>query len=170
MRLILKEVTSDNFQSICNLTTNTTGIINDDDPFIDSNQTVLQRLSDTGDWKVRAINVDDIDVGLAIYGYNRLANRHELLHFMIDYRYQHRGYGKLALDAVLGDIALTSGIDNVYLIVHRDNVAAHAMYEHHGFIDTFQFINHEEYLMVKSQQRYIPHLNHSNLGTYKRPR
>ena len=100
--------------------------------------------------KPLAIYVDDIMVGFLMYIYD--TTDHEsfqnevyygkktyfIWHFMLDKRYQGKGYGKLAFEKMLADIeTLPYGeSQNVDLFYHKNNVIAKELYASLGFVET----------------------------------
>lgn len=61
---------------------------------------------------------------------------YDLQQFMIDGRFQGRGYGKAALGLLLDDLRQEGKYDAVEVCVHRDNAAALALFFGAGFRDT----------------------------------
>ena len=59
-------------------------------------------------------------------------------HFMIDKRYQGRGYGKLAFEKMLADIETMpyGEAKNVDLFYHKNNVIAKELYASLGFVES----------------------------------
>ena len=88
-----------------------------------------------------AIYADDVMVGYFNLVFDPDSSEtYWLYHFFIDHRYQGRGYGRLAMDAIW-----TLLLDNfphcrsVSLTVHPENVAAQRLYTRAGFRPTGQF-------------------------------
>ena len=61
---------------------------------------------------------------------------YDLQQFMIDSRFQGRGYGRAALGLLLDDLRRERKYDLVEVCVHRDNDAALALFAAAGFLDT----------------------------------
>ncbi|MBQ3900645.1 MAG: GNAT family N-acetyltransferase [Clostridia bacterium] len=61
---------------------------------------------------------------------------YDLQQFMIDRRFQGRGYGTEALRAILGELAREHKYDRVEVCVHKNDGAALRVYEKVGFRDT----------------------------------
>ena len=61
---------------------------------------------------------------------------YDLQQFMIDSRFQGRGYGRAALGLLLDDLRRERKYDDVEVCVHRDNAAALALFTGAGFRDT----------------------------------
>ena len=82
---------------------------------------------DDGDEVVGLLLVKDMDEEPACY---------DLQQFMIDRRFQGRGYGRAALGLLLDNLQREGKYDNVEVCVHRDNAAALALFTGAGFMDT----------------------------------
>ena len=80
-----------------------------------------------GDTVAGLLLVKDMDEDPACY---------DLQQFMIDSRFQGRGYGKAALGLLLDDLRAERKYDAVEVCVHRDNAAALALFFGAGFRDT----------------------------------
>ena len=61
---------------------------------------------------------------------------YDLQQFMIDSRFQDRGYGRAALGLLLDDLRQEGKYADVEVCVHRDNAAALALFTGAGFWDT----------------------------------
>jgi diamine N-acetyltransferase len=97
-----------------------------------------------------AIYANDIMVGFLMYIYD--TTDHEsfqnevyygekayfIWHFMIDKRYQGKGYGKLAFEKMLADIENLPHGESQYvdLFYHKSNAIAKELYASFGFIET----------------------------------
>ena len=61
---------------------------------------------------------------------------YDLQQFMIDRRFQGRGYGAAALGLLLGILRQERKYDDAEVCVHRENAAALALFREAGFFDT----------------------------------
>lgn len=61
---------------------------------------------------------------------------YDLQQFMIDKRYQNKGYGTASLRLILSQLSEESRYDQVEVCVSKDNAAALRVYEKLGFADT----------------------------------
>ena len=61
---------------------------------------------------------------------------YDLQQFMIDGRFQGRGYGAVALGLLLGILRQERKYEDVEVCVHRENAAALALFQGAGFVDT----------------------------------
>ena len=79
---------------------------------------------------------DDTLVGFIMMGYYEVKNYYTLWKFLIDYRYQNKGYGKKALELGLDFIRDRFNAKEIYTGVAPGNVVAKRLYESVGFKDT----------------------------------
>ena len=61
---------------------------------------------------------------------------YDLQQFMIDQRYQGKGYGSAALGLILDELRKESHFDHVEVCVKKDDAGAIHLYEKHGFVDS----------------------------------
>ena len=61
---------------------------------------------------------------------------YDLQQFMIDRRYQGRGYGTAALELILDALRREGRYDHVEVCVKKEDAEAIRMYEKHGFVDS----------------------------------
>ena len=62
---------------------------------------------------------------------------YDLQQFMIDQRYQGKGYGSEALRLILDELRKEGHYDHVEVCVDRDDIAAIQLYKKHGFVDSW---------------------------------
>ena len=61
---------------------------------------------------------------------------YDLQQFMIDKRYQRKGYGSQALQMILDELRKEGHYDHVELCVKKADTEAIRLYEKHGFVDS----------------------------------
>ena len=61
---------------------------------------------------------------------------YDLQQFMIDQRYQGKGYGSKALELILDELRKEAHYDHVEVCVKKNDVKAIRLYEKHGFKDS----------------------------------
>lgn len=61
---------------------------------------------------------------------------YDLQQFMIDQRYQGKGYGSEALGLILNELRKEGHYDHVEVCVKKDDSAAIRLYEKNGFVDS----------------------------------
>lgn len=87
--------------------------------------------------KVYGIASDGEPVGLALVrDLDEEPACYELQQFMIDARYQGRGYGTQALRLILAELAAERRYDCAEVCVKKEDTAALRVYEKVGFVDT----------------------------------
>lgn len=79
-----------------------------------------------------------------MYGWSEEENFYELCRFMIDRRYQGKGYGKEALDVIVSEMKKEFSCNEIYLSTEPENVRAKHIYEKAGFVSTGKIVDEEE--------------------------
>ena len=80
-----------------------------------------------------AIYADDTLVGFIMFGYYELRNQYTLWKFLIDEKYQNKGYGKMALALGIEYMKKQYDIKEMYTGVAIDNDVAERLYHSVGF-------------------------------------
>ena len=83
-----------------------------------------------------AIYDDDTIVGFIMMGYYEVKGYYTLWEFMIDSKYQNKGYGRQALKLGLDFVRDEFGPVDIYTGVTPGNTAAKKLYESVGFEST----------------------------------
>lgn len=83
-----------------------------------------------------AVYDDETLVGFIMMGYYEVKHYYTLWKFMIDQRYQNKGYGRKALELGLSFIKEKFHPTEIYTGVVPGNSAAKGLYESVGFVDT----------------------------------
>ncbi len=87
--------------------------------------------------KVYAFDNEGVIVGMALVReFTDEPLGYDLQQFMIDGRYQNRGYGSEALGLVLDALRKEKHYDHVELCVKKADTEAIRLYEKHGFMDS----------------------------------
>lgn len=87
--------------------------------------------------RVIVIQNDDVIVGLALVReFTDIPLGYDLQQFMIDERYQGRGYGSAALKLILDELRAEGHYDHVEVCVKKADTEAIRLYEKHGFTDS----------------------------------
>ncbi|GBF76146.1 spermidine acetyltransferase [Paenibacillus sp. 598K] len=88
-------------------------------------------------FEVRALYHGDTLVGFAMYGLDPDDRNYWIYRFMIDERYQSRGYGKQAMAQIIQEIERKPDrTDVLKLGYHPDNETARRFYASVGFVET----------------------------------
>jgi len=80
-----------------------------------------------------AIYADDIMVGFVMMGYYTEKNLYNIWRFMIDARYQQRGYGKAALQLSIEYLCEKFNVSEIFLSFEPTNIVAEKLYSSLGF-------------------------------------
>lgn len=87
--------------------------------------------------KVYAFEKDGIIVGTALVReFTDEPLGYDLQQFMIDEKYQGKGYGSQALQLILDELRTENHYDHVELCVKKADTEAIRLYEKHGFVDS----------------------------------
>ena len=81
----------------------------------------------------RAIYNDEKAVGFAMYGIDRNDGQYWIYKFMIDRRYQSKGFGKVAFQLLINQIQQDKTHNKILLGVHKESVVAIKLYRSFGF-------------------------------------
>ncbi|ABS39999.1 GNAT family N-acetyltransferase [Clostridium botulinum] len=143
MNLHLEEVTIKNWRSIAALKAN-----ENQQNFIESNAYSLAEWKFVPDFHPKAIYDNNKLIGFAMYGYFKKETRLWLDRFMIDYKYQNKGYGKSSLELLISVMINEYKCNKIYLSTFKDNIGAIKLYEKFGFEFNGEFDENGELIMV----------------------
>ena len=128
----LKPVTRKNLEEVLELRVN-----EDQEKYVISNAESLSRAyvySETA--YPFAVYDDDTIVGFIMMGYYEVKNYYTLWEFMIDHKYQNKGFGRQALKLGLDFVRDEFGPVDIYTGVTPGNTVAKKLYESVGFEST----------------------------------
>jgi diamine N-acetyltransferase len=129
MSISLREITQENFFVCMHLS------VRDDQPFVASNAFSVAESKIFPGWITNAIYYDEEMVGFMMYTMDYDENELYLCRFMVDQKYQGKGYGKAALD-ILKEIAMgDEKIHKITLSTSPANANGIRIYEKFGFVD-----------------------------------
>ena len=87
--------------------------------------------------RIYVIENDGIIVGVSLVReFTDEPPGYDLQQFMIDQRYQGKGYGSEALALILDELRKEGHYDHAEICVKKDDIAAIRLYEKNGFIDS----------------------------------
>ena len=87
--------------------------------------------------KIYAFENDGVIVGMALVReFTDEPPGYDLQQFMVDGRYQRKGYGSRALQLILAELRKEGHYDHVELCVKKADTEAIRLYEKHGFVDS----------------------------------
>ena len=138
----LKTINNDNFEECLNLK-----VSDDQKNFVASNIYSLAEAWVNYETAFPfAIYAGDVMVGFVMMGYYAEKNHYNIWRFMIDSRYQNKGYGKAALRLSVEYLRKEHNAKEIYLSFEPDNSVAEKLYSSFGFERTGE-IDHGEVVM-----------------------
>jgi diamine N-acetyltransferase len=144
MEVLLKDITSENWIECTLLTTNTDGSHTIFEEFVGSNAFSIAQSKIENGWIIKGIYDGTNMVGFTMYGYDYNAKAYELCRFMIDHRYQKKGYGKSALKLVIEEMKNIKDCKEIKLSTNPLNSVAIKLYESFGFKNTGEKVVYHE--------------------------
>ena len=90
-----------------------------------------------------AIYLDELIVGFIMLGYYEVLQRYNLWRFMIDKKYQGRGYGKQALLIGINYLVKNFNVKEIFTSVVPENIHAKKLYNIVGFNETGELSGNE---------------------------
>jgi diamine N-acetyltransferase len=90
-----------------------------------------------------AIYADDIMVGFVMMGFYEEKQIYTIWRFMIDTRYQKKGYGKNALQLSIDYLRKEFNVNEIFLSVEPNNIVAEKLYDSLGFKRTGELAGEE---------------------------
>ncbi len=147
MSIYLKEIDENNLLECVLLSTNKDGKNFVFEEFVASNAFSIAQAKVQKGWTVKAIYDDDLMIGFAMYGYCYEYDFYEICRFMIDHKYQGKGYGRRALVKIIEEMKENEECKDIYISFDPKNNIARSLYESLGFKDTGKVL--EEELLFK---------------------
>lgn len=127
----LVDVTKKNWDDICALYPGKDGRM-----FVASNSySIAQSVYEDG-WVIKGISLGDELIGFTMYGFSEELNAYEICRFMLDERYQLKGYGSKALRVIIDEMFKAYHCDRLYLSTSPDNARGQHVYTRAGFKPT----------------------------------
>jgi diamine N-acetyltransferase len=131
MDITFRPVTRENFSAVIELT-----VTPEQAEFVSPNLYSLAEAYLEPTWTPLAIYVGDQLVGFAMFGRDDETGRWWIMRYMIDARYQGRGYGKAALPGLIDLIVERHGCGELFLGYEPSNEVAKHLYARMGFAPT----------------------------------
>lgn len=151
MQLRLVPITSDNWRDAVFLTTDPERKCPLDEEWIANNAFSLLQCRYDPDWDCRLLMDGETAVGFVFFGLDRDTGYYLLCRYMIDVKYQNRGYGKAFLPMVVELIRSLSGRRDIYTSVHDDNAHALHLYTEFGFEPTEEMDAEERFYVLRGK-------------------
>ena len=128
----LKEITRDNIDEVLALK-----VDEDQKSFVSTNADSLAQAYVYSETAFPFAVYDDTTlVGFIMMGYYEVKSYYTLWKFMIDSRYQNKGYGRKALELGIKFLQDRFGVSEIYTGVVPGNTVAKKLYESVGFAET----------------------------------
>lgn len=144
----LREITKDNYEDCLNLS-----VREDQKDYVAPNiYSLAQAYIFRNSAFPFAIYSDDILIGFIMLGYYEVKNCYTLWRFMIDKKYQNKGYGKQALLLGIDYLKLTFHVKEIFTSVVPKNIFAKKLYNSIGFIETGELSGSE--IVMKLDIKY----------------
>lgn len=152
----LVDITTNNWKEICSLNPGKEGW-----NFVASNSfSITQSFYEKG-WIIKGIAKDKLLIGFTMYGFSEEMTAYEICRFMIDERYQGKGYGKRALQIIIDEMLRSYGCEKIYLSTMPNNLRGKHIYEKAGFVPTGETCgegdNIEDIFCLIKPNEYNPH-------------
>lgn len=96
-----------------------------------------------------AIYAEETMVGFLMYALSQEDQRHWLIRFMIDERFQGRGYGRAALRVTIEEMRRLPGCERIYLSYEPENQHAEQLYAGFGFVPTGEILEGEKVVCLE---------------------
>ncbi|MEF9990919.1 MAG: GNAT family N-acetyltransferase [Romboutsia sp.] len=131
MKLTLRKIDKENYDEVIGLS-----VSNNQIGFIESTKACLEEAREFNFWRPIAIYEEENIIGLAMYGLfedEGIDGRVWFDRFMIDEKYQGKGYGKRSFNLILEKIHSEYDYDEIFLSIYDNNTNAIKMYEDRGF-------------------------------------
>lgn len=131
MNLKIKSISKNNYEEILKL-----HVSKKQEEFIESIEECLEEANEDSKWRAVGIYDGNIAVGFAMYALFKDEGQYGrvwLDRFLIDERYQGKGYGKEGVKILLKQLYEEYRYSKVYLSVYDNNKCAITLYEKIGF-------------------------------------
>ncbi len=104
-----------------------------------------------------AIYDDNTMVGFIMLGYYEIKSYYTIWRFMIDEKYQNKGYGRKALVLGVNFLIDNFKVTEVFISVEPENTIARHLYSSLGFIETGEYNGREIGMKLTTDNRFFNH-------------
>ena len=129
----LKEISLENFWEVIELK-----VLDEQKNYVLENSISIAQAKVQSECIPLAIYYDKISVGFLMYCIDRDDGNYWIYRFMIDKRFQRKGYGRLAMELLLNEIKKDKSRNKILLDVKKESISAVKLYESFGFKFTGQ--------------------------------
>lgn len=150
MNILLKEVNSDNWSDCVSLK-----VAENQKNFVASNSYSLAQSKYEPDCIPMCIYDDETMIGFVMFAIDKDDDENVnddqfwICRFMIDEKFQGKGYGKASMSKIIEHIKNNYNYDNVYLSEVPENSTAKGLYKGFGFEFTGEVEDEEEVMILK---------------------
>ena len=128
-RVELREITQDSLRAVLDL-----AVEPEQQPYVATNaRSIAEAHFEPRAW-FRAVHADDVAVGF-VMAFRDPPKEFWVWRFMIDASHQGNGYGRRALELLVGE-ARQDGVKEMKLSYHPGEHSPHSFYTRFGFVDT----------------------------------
>lgn len=134
----LREITMENFHDCLNLE-----LEEAQKNYIATNQYSLAKAKADGVSVPLGIYDGETMVGFVMYNYNKEEQSGFISRLMVDRRHQGKGYGRYAMNQVIGRLRAHKDCKQIRISYVPENAVAGKLYESLGFVKTGEIVNGE---------------------------
>ncbi len=138
MDITLREITKDNWKQCISLK-----VAPNQQNFVASNLYSLAESRFEPDCMPLAIYHDETMVGFTLYGRDSSDGSYWIARLMVDEQYQGRGYGRAAMQEVIGRLKATPDCTEIRISFEPENSVAEKLYRNLGFLPTGLIVDGE---------------------------
>jgi len=131
VKVTLREITRDTFDAIIDLK-----VSEQQEKFVAANSVSIAEAYVFQEAWLRAIYADETPVGFVMLHDSPERGPYGIWRFMIDQRYQGRGYGREAMELVIQHVKYKSNVKKLLTSCHEGEGSPKGFYEKMGFKDT----------------------------------
>ena len=142
VKVTLREITRETVRAICNLK-----VSKEQEAFVAPNSVSIAEAYFSNDAWFRAIYADETPIGFVMLSDAPEKELYFLWRFMIDERYQHKGYGRRALELIIQRIKDQTKADEFLTSCREGNASPKGFYEKMGFKETGEKLDNGELIM-----------------------
>ena len=119
--------------------------------FIETVQECLEEADEISDWEPVCICDGETMIGFSMYGYMHLEKNPRLWfdRLLIDRHFQHRGYGRKTVEAMIRRMESEFPGEDIYTSAYEDNQTAISLYQSFGFRKNGELDINGEKVMVR---------------------
>lgn len=143
-KVTLGEITEDTLSEVLNLR-----VKEHQNRFIVSNsKSIAQAHFSNYSW-FRSIQLDGTPIGFVMLYLDPDKPVYEIWRFMIDGKYQEKGYGRSALDAVIVFVKTLPNAREIFCSIVPENGSAERFFSHNGFVYTGEWHGNEKIMKLE---------------------